>query len=651
MAPTSAAPPSPTRSRPFVGGQLRTGHLLIFLLVTHTPLTVLWGAVPEAYRSGQVEATPLVFAFAGVILLGFVFGYSGLAKRLRHPGGVYVQVAHGLGRPIGIGAGAVILVAYIGLMAALYSFFAGVLNGLAQSLFDVEVPIGIGIALCALAGALLSRLRARQLVPIFSVILAIQLVTVIVTMVAAFSSPAGGTVSYQSLEPGGLLTGSFGVTLVLALMASAGTETAANYTAELANPVRSLPRATYLSYAVTTAVGVAGALAVSALVGPTNATAIAQQAGPALFPVLVAQVVGVEHAVMVTNILMAVLLTGIFGATVGLQGALVRQLAGLARDGVLPPALIRPNARGRRPILLNIAHPLISGLVALVFADETGALKTWVTIGATLGLFGMLMLASLSATVWFLRGEADEAGFFGWEGQVVAAAFSAVTLFLVVVYGLTHVPELDTSDTSGATWLVLAMILVPFVLAVIAALIIRETRPEVYARIGRSDPSEFEAEGAPPAPDPRLSARRVPAPPVPAPAPPLPAGPYEAEAPARWPAAVGPYPGDPERGGPHRGVPSERWAVGPPSLPDAAAERPWREIPRQRTPLDASWSDGRRSGVPSAQPSGSSRAEEQGWWEQPPEPGQDGAPGATPQQQHWQPDHYRPPEPYRPPPG
>ncbi|TQS42044.1 APC family permease [Cryptosporangium phraense] len=472
--------------------RLRTGHLLIFLLVTHTPLTLLWGAVPETYRVGQVEATPLVFALAGLVLLGFVFGYSGMAKRLRHPGGVYVQVAHGLGRPAGIGAAAVILVAYLGLVAGLYSFFGGILKGLLFNLFGVNVPIGFGIAICVAGGALLSRFRARQVLPIFAVILVIQLVTLVVTLVAAFSSPAGGVMSFEGLEPGGLLTGSFGVTLVFALMASSGTETAANYTAELADPARSLPRATYFSYTVTTCVTVAGALAVSGLVGPANAPLIAQRTGPALFPVLVAQVVGPAQAATVVNVLMAVLLTGIFGATAGLQGALVRQLFGLAGDGVLPSVLVR-----KRPVLLSVLHPVVGGLVAVFGADATGALKPWVLIGCTLGLFGMLALASLSAAVWFLRGEADEAGFFGWEGQVVAAGFSALTLFLIVGYGFTHVGELDTGHTAGATGLVVGVVAVPFVGGVVWAGFLRVVRPKVYARIGRSGLASFDAPEAP----------------------------------------------------------------------------------------------------------------------------------------------------------
>jgi hypothetical protein len=65
------------------GGGLRTHHLVALLITTHAPFTLLWAVVPTALQNGQVVATPLILVLAGLILLGFVLGYSGLARRVR----------------------------------------------------------------------------------------------------------------------------------------------------------------------------------------------------------------------------------------------------------------------------------------------------------------------------------------------------------------------------------------------------------------------------------------------------------------------------------------------------------------------------------------------------------------------------------------
>src|SRR5690348_9591720 len=96
-----------------------TPQLVAVLLSVHPPLSLLWVLVPAAFSFGQVVATPLVFALSGLILLGFVLGYGGLGRRIRHPGGLYVQVACGLGRSVGLGTAGLLFLSYLGLVAAI----------------------------------------------------------------------------------------------------------------------------------------------------------------------------------------------------------------------------------------------------------------------------------------------------------------------------------------------------------------------------------------------------------------------------------------------------------------------------------------------------------------------------------------------------
>lgn len=472
---------------------LKTRHLVILLAATHTPLGLMWGAVPQAYQYGQVESMPLVFAFIGLVSLAFVLGYSGLAKRVRHPGGLYVQIAHGLGRPAGLGAAAVLVVAYTGLIANLYSFFSLVFVSVLDSLTGIKLPVWAGIVICVAVVALLGRLRLKQMTPVLTIVIGLQIVVVLVCVVEAFRSPAGGHVSLQSLEPGGLLTGSFAAALVYAIIASVGTEVSASYTDELEDPQHSLPRATYLSYAITTTVMIVSAVGLSVVAGPENLPVLADKAGLALMPMLLAQIAGAKAAVAVLNVLLSVLLIGIIGGALALQNALRRQLSGLARDGVLPHRF-KSRAAGDPPqFSLFVAQPVVAGGLAIFGTRLEGQiLPLWFQIASALAITSMLTLASLGTVSWFLRGEDDESGFMGWEGQVVAAAFAAVTTGLIFTYGITHVSKVAPGSAEAAKWLVAALIFGPFLIGGLVALWLRAARPKIYAMIGRStaEPAE-----------------------------------------------------------------------------------------------------------------------------------------------------------------
>ena len=464
---------------------LRTHHLVALLLSSHPPLTLLWVVVPTAFMVSRVVATPLVFGFAGLILFGFVLGYSGLGRRIRHAGGLYVQVTSGLGRSVGLGAATLLFVSYIGLVSASYGLAEIVLKSLISAVFGISVPLvgallfTVGLIQCLSLASL--RTLARSMI----VAIGVQLLLVgwiAWTASSALHSQADGTVSTESLDPGWLLSGSFVVALLFALTGFVGSEGATVYSGELVDPHNSIPKATYLSYAVTTVVLVLGAWAVSGVVGPE-----AESAGGGTDPLAIfTSLVGSGTAGAVLHLLGFAAYLGVVTTAVTLNNNAARQVAGLARDGVLPRTFLASDAGTAPPARRALmVQPIASGIVALLgtFSPQT-ALPLWLSIGSGLGVLAVLALASAAAAVWFLVGEADESGFLGWEGQVVAGVFSVLLIGVVFGYGVTHIRQVAPGSPAMASWLVGALIAGTFAVGVVGAQLLRTRRPAVFAAIG-----------------------------------------------------------------------------------------------------------------------------------------------------------------------
>jgi amino acid transporter len=462
---------------------LRTWHLLALLIAGHAPLMLLWSIVPQAFGQANMVAAPLIFALAGLILLAYVLGYSGLGRRIRHPGGLYVQVSQGLGRPAGLGAAALIFVSYIGVSGGLFGLVLVDFRSLVASAFGVQVPnlpaLVLGVA-AVIAGSLMP---LRMVARVLAVIVVEQAVSVLWFDYTAFSHPAGGgTRSLAALDPGWLLSGSFAVALVFAVSSFAGSELGTVYSTETADQGRSLPRATFVSYGVTTILLVISALAVSVNVGPEQTPAAAAQS-PDLVAGVAVRLAPSGSGTMVVNLLLLNLLIGAVATGVTLNNAAARLLGGLSQDGLLPRTFaMRPGRPARAAVLVQ---PIVGGTAALAgLSTATGVLPNWVITAGTLGVIGSLALASAATALWFLRGEADEGGFFGWEGQVAAGVTSVVTTGGLFLYGVFRLRKVVPGAPEYAGWLVGAVLIGAFLAGLAVGLWLRLNRPAGYARIG-----------------------------------------------------------------------------------------------------------------------------------------------------------------------
>ena len=136
---TASTPASSPPDRPELAGatapevqRLRRGAVGLFgvmfmAVATAAPITAMVGNVPIAIGFGNGRFAPAGYAVATIVLTLFALGYSSMAKHITATGAFYGFISHGLGRVVGMGAGALTTLAYVVFEASLvgiFSFFA-----------------------------------------------------------------------------------------------------------------------------------------------------------------------------------------------------------------------------------------------------------------------------------------------------------------------------------------------------------------------------------------------------------------------------------------------------------------------------------------------------------------------------------------------
>ena len=107
-------------ARTLARNRLGVPSVVFFVMSAAAPLTVAAGLVTTGYAVTGVQGIPLAFVVVGAVLAVFAVGYVAMARYVANAGAFYAYVAQGLGRPLGVGAAWVALVAYNALQVGLY---------------------------------------------------------------------------------------------------------------------------------------------------------------------------------------------------------------------------------------------------------------------------------------------------------------------------------------------------------------------------------------------------------------------------------------------------------------------------------------------------------------------------------------------------
>lgn len=477
---------------------LSTRRIVFLVVAAAAPLAAMVGNLPLALSRGNGAGMPGAFLLATLTLLCFAVGYAEMSRRVVNTGAFYTYVSMGLGKPAGVGAAFIAMIAYVAMtigMAGAVGYFVSVVAQ--QAGFTVS-----WIPFTALA-ALITGVLGYRSIDLSSKILGGLMVAEIAVLAVFDGSVAAhrglAAIPALSFSPAVVFAPGFAVALMFAYTSYIGFESAALYGEEANEPARSIPAATYASVAL---IGVfyllTGWITVGAI-GADQARSVAEARGADLLFSLIAQYCGG----WARDLAALLLCTSMLASYLAIHNAATRYIFALSREKLLPPVLGRFNPRRYAPSNASLAVSVATAVCVLIFAvagaDPYRTVFPCLIGLATLGVILLQAFAAVAIIGYFRRRK----GANPWT-TLVAPGVGAVGLALAVALVAANfklLTQLDNPWLNALPWVYPPV----FAAGVAFGLWLKAAKPLTYAVLATSD---LRASGERAAPRPKTYEKR-----------------------------------------------------------------------------------------------------------------------------------------------
>ncbi|MGR6913836.1 APC family permease [[Actinomadura] parvosata] len=488
----SGAGPAPAR-RALAADRLGAPTVVYFVLSAAAPLTVVAGVVTTGYAVTGITGLPVAFLVVGVVLAVFAVGYVAMARHLANAGAFYTYVTRGLGRPAGIAAAWVALIAYNTLQVALYGAFGVASAPLFERWLGVT-PAWWALSLLAWAlVAALGLMRVDVNGRLLAVLLTAEVAVILLFDLADLANPAAAGYATATLSPAALFVPGVGALLVLATLGFVGFESSVVFSEESREPRRTVPLATYASVAIIALVYALSSWAMTVATGPDAIVAIARRDQADTIFVLAEAHLGS----VVVDIARVLFTTSVLAAMISFHNTTARYFFALGRERVLPAVFGRTRARSSAPQAGSIAQSVLGLATILLYAllglDPLVQLFFYGGSFGGLGVLLMIFVTSVAVIAFFARRPSGETLGRRVIAPVPAAIALAVMVWLALdnFWALLGVPQGDL-----LAWVLPAVYAVAAVLGVVWAFVLRAGRPAVYAAVGMGATAAAVPDGA-----------------------------------------------------------------------------------------------------------------------------------------------------------
>ena len=399
--------------------------VLFMAVATAAPITAMVGNVPIAIGFGNGISAPAGYLVATIILGLFALGYSAMARHITATGAFYGYISHGLGRVVGMGAGALTTLAYVVFEAALVGIFSFFASSFAANHLGLEVSWIFFAILMLAANAALTYFDVNLTAKVLGVFLITEifmLLLMAITVLVNGGGPEGWSLAslnplnaFESLDatvadPTGagtlVVVGSAGIGLFFAFWSWVGFESTAMYGEESRNPKRIIPRATMVAVLGIGAFYVFVSWMAIVGTGPERSIALAQNGDTAaqIFFGPVEQHLGSWAVVLFEFLLM----TGSYACGMAFHNCASRYIYAIGREDLIPGlgrTLGATHKKHGSPYIAGFVQTAIAAVIVLWFfvtdRDPYGQLYALMAIMGTTAILIVQALAAFASVSYF----------------------------------------------------------------------------------------------------------------------------------------------------------------------------------------------------------------------------------------------------------
>lgn len=468
-------------TRTLARNRLGVPSVVFFVLSAAIPLTFVAGVVTTGYAVTGVTGFPIAFVAIALLLVLFAVGYVAMSRHVTNAGAFYTYATHGLGKPAGVAAAWVALLAYTALQVGLYGIIHEALAPKLAEWFGIEVEWWV-VALIAWAlVALLGILRVDVNSRVLAVLLISEIAILLIFDIAGLLNPAGGEVSFDTLAISNLLESGAGAALVLAALGFIGFEACVVFSEEARNPRRTIMMATFTAIAIVGVVYVLSSWAMAVAAGSDNIVATTQELGPGTIFVLAEEHLGGVWA----DIGEILLVTSVFAGMIAFHNMWSRYSFALGRERVLPAGLGQTSPRTGAPYVGSLVQSVVGLAVIGYYAVmDLNPLIQLFFYGGAAGALGVIILITITCfavLAFFARNPSGESA---WR-RAIAPTLASIALVVVLVLAIANFDiVLGVAPDNNVRWIVPIAYGVAAVLGFMYGLLLKARRPDVYASIG-----------------------------------------------------------------------------------------------------------------------------------------------------------------------
>ncbi|QCY09570.1 APC family permease [Pseudomonas sp. MPC6] len=455
--------------------------IVFFVVAAAAPLTVVVGSVPLAISMGGGVGIPSLFLIAGLIYLLFAVGYCAMNRHIGNAGAFYTFVTRGLNPQLGAGCAFMALLAYNAVQFALYGGFGYFLSEALKSHWGLDVP---WIAL-VLATIWLVHFCGSRDIDFSGKLLAVLMITETAIVIAidvaiVLSNGNGNGFTAAPFTPSQILAPGLGIGMIFAICAFLGFEATAIFSEEARDPVRTIPRATYLAVLSIMLFYGFSAWAIIQAYGADGAMEMATKDPGNLWLKICGELLG-HGAASLMNVLV---LTSMFAAILAFHNSITRYLFAMGREQLLWKGLARTHGVHQSPHIAGRVQTLTALLAMGAFAvfdqDPYLVIYSWMAALSTIGMIAVQVFASLAVIGFFWK---DARGTTLWQ-RLLAPAVSAVLLAVSLILVINNLSLMSGSDS----WVVRSfpyLVLLTCVAGMACAMRLKSTHPEQYRVMGQ----------------------------------------------------------------------------------------------------------------------------------------------------------------------